>query len=45
LVRADLAFGGIVGFLIIDPLTGAMFRLPETVIVPCGGDVGASTAR
>ena len=26
----NLAFGGIIGMLIIDPATGAMFRLPET---------------
>jgi hypothetical protein len=27
----NLAFGGILGFLIIDPATGAMFELPENV--------------
>lgn len=25
----NLVFGGLLGFLIIDPLTGAMWRLPE----------------
>ncbi|MCX8089927.1 MAG: hypothetical protein N3I86_03190 [Verrucomicrobiae bacterium] len=25
----NLLFGGLIGFLVVDPLTGAMFRLPE----------------
>lgn len=25
----NIVFGGIIGFLIVDPLTGAMYRLPE----------------
>lgn len=29
----NLVFGGILGFLIIDPATGAMFELPEDVNV------------
>jgi|SRR6185437_3115822 len=29
----NLIFGGLIGFLIIDPLTGAMWRLPEEVQV------------
>ena len=29
----NLAFGGILGLLIIDPATGAMFRLPESISV------------
>lgn len=27
----NLVFGGLIGFLIVDPLTGAMWRLPSTV--------------
>lgn len=26
----NFAFGGLLGFLVIDPLTGAMWRLPES---------------
>lgn len=29
----NLVFGGLIGFLIVDPLTGAMWRLPEEVHV------------
>lgn len=28
---ANILFGGVIGMLIVDPLTGAMYRLPETV--------------
>ncbi|MFU2080345.1 hypothetical protein ACLSZ5_06625 [Avibacterium avium] len=28
----NLLFGGLVGFLIVDPITGAMYKLPEQVI-------------
>ena len=27
----NILFGGFVGFLIVDPLTGAMYKLPESV--------------
>ena len=27
----NLVFGGLIGFFIVDPLTGAMYRLPETM--------------
>lgn len=27
----NLLFGGVIGFLIVDPLTGAMWRLPENI--------------
>jgi hypothetical protein len=36
----NLVFGGIIGFAIVDPLTGAMYRLPPTVTV----DPGAAPA-
>lgn len=29
----NILFGGLVGFLIVDPLTGAMYKLPESVNV------------
>jgi hypothetical protein len=29
----NLVFGGLIGFLLIDPLTGAMYALPDTVDV------------
>lgn len=29
----NLIFGGLIGLVIVDPLTGAMWRLPEQVIV------------
>jgi hypothetical protein len=27
----NILFGGIIGLIIVDPLTGAMYRLPETI--------------
>jgi hypothetical protein len=27
----NILFGGLIGFLVVDPATGAMFRLPEQV--------------
>lgn len=32
----NLLFGGVIGFLIVDPLTGAMYRLDENVAVAFG---------
>jgi hypothetical protein len=32
----NLGFGGLIGIVIVDPLTGAMYRLPETVTL--GGE-------
>jgi len=29
----NILFGGLIGFLIVDPLTGAMFKLPNEVTV------------
>ena len=29
----NLLFGGIIGFLIIDPATGAMWKMPKTVVL------------
>ena len=34
--------GGLIGMLIVDPLTGAMFKLPPQVLVPLDGTAGAS---
>ncbi len=36
----NLLLGGLIGMLIVDPLTGAMYTLPETV----SGSLGQSTA-
>lgn len=33
----NLLLGGLVGMLIVDPLTGAMFKLPPTVLIPLDG--------
>jgi len=30
----NILFGGIIGFLIIDPVTGAMWKLPEYIGPP-----------
>lgn len=27
----NIVFGGVIGWFIVDPITGAMFKLPETV--------------
>lgn len=35
----NIAIGGLIGMLIVDPLTGAMFRLPDQVDVPLSGQV------
>ena len=32
----NIIFGGLIGILIVDPLTGAMWRLPKTVVVNAG---------
>lgn len=37
---ANIAIGGLVGMLIVDPATGAMYKLPETV----SGNLSESTA-
>ncbi len=29
----NIVFGGLIGFLIVDPITGAMWKLPETATV------------
>jgi len=33
----NLLLGGLLGMLIVDPLTGAMFKLPPQVLVPLDG--------
>ena len=30
---ANLLFGGIIGLLIVDPATGAMYKLPESAVL------------
>lgn len=35
----NILFGGIIGLLIVDPATGAMFKLPETVNVSLNSSV------
>jgi len=32
-LAGNLLFGGVIGWLIVDPLTGAMYRLPKEVSV------------
>lgn len=32
----NIAFGGLLGLLVIDPITGAMYKLPETVTAKLG---------
>jgi hypothetical protein len=29
---ANILFGGLIGLLIVDPITGAMYKLPESVV-------------
>lgn len=42
----NILFGGLIGMLIVDPITGAMWKLPETVVANFGlntselGDTG-----
>lgn len=38
----NIAIGGLIGMLIVDPLTGAMFRLPDSVDVPLSDATVAS---
>lgn len=33
-VSGNFVFGALVGWLIVDPMTGAMWKLPKTVILP-----------
>ena len=40
----NILLGGIAGMLVVDPLTGAMYRLPEIVNVPLATEV-SSTAK
>ncbi len=37
-IGGNFLFGGLIGHLIVDPLTGAMYKLPEAVNVNLGGD-------
>jgi len=30
----NIVFGGLIGFLIVDPATGAMWKLPEHIMLP-----------
>ncbi len=36
----NLVFGGLIGFIIVDPLTGAMYKLPKDVTIS-GGSTAA----
>lgn len=37
----NIVFGGLIGMLIVDPATGAMFKLPETLSADLGQPVAA----
>ena len=39
----NILFGGIIGLLIVDPLTGAMYKLPDEIQAYSGGGVTHST--
>jgi hypothetical protein len=41
----NVIFGGLIGLVIVDPLTGAMYRLPETVTVSGGQKLMANNAQ
>lgn len=34
----NLLFGGLLGYLVVDPLTGAMYKLPEYFLADLGGN-------
>ncbi len=36
---ANILFGGVIGMLIVDPLTGAMYKLPDEVSADLGQPV------
>lgn len=40
----NLAFGGLIGFLIVDPATGAMWRLDDTTVVNMAGNTTTPVA-
>ncbi len=39
-IGGNLVFGGFIGWLIVDPLTGAMYKLPEQVRIDLGEPTG-----
>ncbi|MGK0464326.1 MAG: hypothetical protein ACJAT5_000738 [Lentimonas sp.] len=39
----NIVFGGLIGFLIVDPLTGAMYKLDDQVNVTLPADLSLST--
>jgi len=41
----NLLFPGLVGLLIVDPLTGAMYRLPDSLVIPIGAATSAPLPR
>jgi len=41
----NILFGGLIGMLIVDPLTGAMYKLPKGVDVPLDAKPQASIDR
>ena len=40
----NILFGGLIGLIIVDPLTGAMYRLPESVSV-LGGKIASNSSH
>ncbi len=40
----NILFGGLIGLVIVDPLTGAMYKFPESVSV-CGGKIAANDSH
>ena len=41
----NIIFGGLVGLIIVDPLTGAMYRMPSTIKVDAGTSLAADAPR
>ncbi len=37
----NIIFGGLIGILIVDPLTGAMWKLPNELVANCGTPVAS----
>lgn len=42
-IGGNIIFGGLLGWLIIDPATGAMFKLPEYAVTDLSADVQGLT--
>lgn len=39
----NIVFGGVIGLLIVDPATGAMFKLPEGISADMGKPIASAT--